>query len=68
MINVSDFALYDECVFVMWKWEWGENVYELNDPSSPVSDSEDVNDIPHQLSLILPVKMNQTLTLPTPLY
>lgn len=38
---VGDFALYDECVLIIWKWQWGESVYP---PSSPSSESEDIDD------------------------
>ena len=34
-INITNFVLYDGGVFVIWKWKWGENVYEA--PDSPFS-------------------------------
>ena len=30
-IDITDFVLYDDGVFVIWKWKWGENVYETPD-------------------------------------
>ena len=27
-VDITDFVLYDRGVFVIWKWKWGENVYE----------------------------------------
>ena len=34
-VDVTDFVLYDGGVCVIWKWNWGEDVYEV--PDSPFS-------------------------------
>lgn len=30
-VDTEGFVLYDECVFVVWKWKWGENIYDAPD-------------------------------------
>ena len=33
-VDVTDFVLYNSGVCVIWKWKWGENVFEA--PDSPL--------------------------------
>ena len=40
-VDVTDFVLYDGGVCVIWKWKWGENVFEAPDSSFSVQNPSD---------------------------
>ena len=40
VMSLNGLILYDDYVFIMWKWEWGENVY-TSDPALQIACGDD---------------------------